>query len=262
MISREWMDPLAKGRYSARLAASTADLTAALALRHLRFRARRGPGHAASDEDSFDAACQHMLVHDATTGDLLCCYRLMTFASGRSLATCYAAQFYDLAPLASHTRPLIELGRFCLHPAHHDPDILRLAWAALTRLVDTSHAAMLFGCSSFDGADPTAHAAALGHLARHHLAPTTLNPGVRAPGAVDLRPLADLRSLAGQAPDRAPLPPLLKTYLAMGGCVSDHAVIDRDLDTLHVFTALPIAAIPRHRAAALRALAAEPHATG
>ena len=256
MTSRALMDPLTRGRYSARLAASTADLAAALALRHLRFRARRGPGHAASDEDSFDAACQHMLVHDATTGDLLCCYRLMSFASGRSLATCYAAQFYDLAPLASHTRPLIELGRFCLHPAHHDPDILRLAWAALTRLVDTSHATLLFGCSSFDGADPTTHAAALGHLARHHLAPTTLNPGVRAPGAVDLRPLA------GQAPVPAPLPPMLKTYLAMGGSVSDHAVIDRDLDTLHVFTALPIAAIPHHRAAALRALAAEPHATG
>ena len=244
------MQPLTQGRYSARLAASTADLAAALALRHLRFRARRGPGHAASDEDSFDAACQHMLVHDASTGDLLCCYRLMTFASGRSLATSYAAQFYDLAPLASHSQPLIELGRFCLHPAHHDPDILRLAWAALTRLVDTSHATLLFGCSSFDGADPTTHAAALGHLARHHLAPTHLNPGVRTPGAVDLRPLA------GLTPDRSPLPPLLKTYLAMGGSVSDHAVIDRDLDTLHVFTALPIAAIPRHRAAALRALAA------
>ena len=43
----------------------------------------------------------------------------------------------------------------------------------------------------------------------------------------------------------------------MGGWVSDHAVIDRDLDTLHVFTGLAIAAIPPHRAAALRALAAD-----
>ena len=32
------------------------------------------------------------------------------------------------------------------------------------------------------------------------------------------------------------LPPLLKFYLRLGGKVSDHAVIDRDLDTLHVFT--------------------------
>ena len=50
------------------------------------------------------------------------------------------------------------------------------------------------------------------------------------------------------------LPPLLRTYLAMGGWVSDHAVIDRDLDTLHVFTAVEVARIPPARARALRAL--------
>ena len=32
------------------------------------------------------------------------------------------------------------------------------------------------------------------------------------------------------------LPPLLKFYLRLGGKVSDHLVIDKDLDTLHVFT--------------------------
>ena len=36
------------------------------------------------------------------------------------------------------------------------------------------------------------------------------------------------------------LPPLLKFYLRLGGKVSDHAVIDRDLDTLHVFTYLDL----------------------
>ena len=36
------------------------------------------------------------------------------------------------------------------------------------------------------------------------------------------------------------LPPLLKFYLRLGGRVSDHAVIDRDLDTLHVFTYLDL----------------------
>jgi putative hemolysin len=51
------------------------------------------------------------------------------------------------------------------------------------------------------------------------------------------------------------MPPLLRTYLAMGGWVSDHAVVDRDLGTLHVFTGLEIAAIPPGRARALRAVA-------
>jgi putative hemolysin len=51
------------------------------------------------------------------------------------------------------------------------------------------------------------------------------------------------------------VPPLLRTYLGMGGWVSDHAVIDRALDTLHVFTGVEIARIPPARARALRAIA-------
>ncbi len=246
------MQPLTKGPYSARLAVSEADLSAAFTLRHLCFRAARGQRQSATDADPFDARCQHMLISDTVTGDLVCCYRLMTFANGRATAAGYAAQFYDLTPLADLDAPLIELGRFCLHPDRSDPDILRLAWAALTRLVDAQGTAMLFGCSSFAGADPAAHGAALGHLARHHLAPSDRSPGVRVVEAVALAPFAQ------QTPDHPPaLPPLLRTYLGMGGWVSDHAVIDRDLDTLHVFTGLAIAAIPAHRAAALRALAAD-----
>jgi putative hemolysin len=51
------------------------------------------------------------------------------------------------------------------------------------------------------------------------------------------------------------MPPLLKTYLLMGGWVSDHAVVDNDLNTLHVFTGLEIRAIPPARAKALRMVA-------
>jgi putative hemolysin len=52
----------------------------------------------------------------------------------------------------------------------------------------------------------------------------------------------------------AAMPPLLRTYLMMGGWVSDHAVIDHQMDTLHVFTGLEISAIPPARKRLLRAL--------
>jgi putative hemolysin len=52
------------------------------------------------------------------------------------------------------------------------------------------------------------------------------------------------------------MPPLLRSYLMMGGWVSDHAVVDRDLNTLHVFTGLEIRAIPEDRARLLRAVGA------
>ena len=51
------------------------------------------------------------------------------------------------------------------------------------------------------------------------------------------------------------MPPLLRTYLSMGGWVSDHAVVDRQMNTLHVFTGVEISAIPPARKRLLRAVA-------
>jgi len=52
----------------------------------------------------------------------------------------------------------------------------------------------------------------------------------------------------------ADMPPVLITYLLMGGWVNNHAVIDRDLNTIHVFTAVDIKAIPQARKRFLRPL--------
>jgi hypothetical protein len=50
------------------------------------------------------------------------------------------------------------------------------------------------------------------------------------------------------------MPPLLRTYLMMGGWVSDHAVIDKKMNTLHVFTGLEVSIIPEGRKQLLRAV--------
>ncbi len=244
------MQPLTRGNYSARLAGSAADVAAALKLRQLSFRG--GRGLAGSDADRYDAACAHMLVEQS--GRIVACCRLASFATGSTIGDSYAAQFYDLTALSGFAEPMMELGRFCLHPGESHPDILRVAWAALTQMVDQGGVAMLFGCSSFDGADPAPHRAALAYLASHHLGPAAMQPRILAAESIALRPLADAASMAMPA-----LPSLLRTYLGMGGWVSDHAVIDRELNTLHVFTGLEVAQVPAARARALRGLAG--HAT-
>ena len=43
------------------------------------------------------------------------------------------------------------------------------------------------------------------------------------------------------------MPPLLKTYLSMGAWVSDHAVVDLNMQTLHLFTGVEISKIPKSR---------------
>lgn len=247
--------PLVKGRYTARMATAMQDIDRAIALRHLCFITNRGLVTTSKADDSMDDRCQHVLVENTPTGSVVCCFRLMPFSSGATIATSHAAQFYDLTRLSAYRLTMLELGRFCIHPDHPDPDILRLAWAALARIVDDAAVGMLFGCTSFQGADPAPHHRALALLKDGHLAPDRWMPGIKAPHIFAF--CSELRAIhPSPAQALISLPPLLRTYLLMRGWVSDHAVIDAALDTLHVFTGVEIAAIPPDRARLLRALAA------
>lgn len=239
-----FLSPLRLGRFVLSESSGNDD-SPAQTLRALCFRG------GTSDRDDFDPACRHFIVTHGT--ETVAAFRVLLLTDMAEIITSYSARFYDLSRLAGLNGPALELGRFCLHPEWHDPDILRLAWAGLTRLVDAGSIALLFGCSSFSGTDPKPHLDAFAHLARHHLAPVAKAP-LRKGEALEypalIRDLPDDPKAA-----LAALPPLLRTYLAMGGWVSDHAVIDRDLDTLHVFTGVEIARIPPARARLLRALA-------
>ncbi len=246
---------LRKGRYQARFAETDADLRAAQGLRHAAFIAGTGavarPGNL--DADEFDAICRHVLVEDQRSGALVCCFRLLPLRDGADIATSYSARYYELSALSAFRGPMVEMGRFCMAPGVHDPDILRVAWGAMTRYVDEEGVEMLFGCSSFHGTDAQDYLDAFAMLKERHLAPKRWLPKVKAPDVFRFarrlrrRPDAKRASLT--------MPPLLRTYLLMGGWVSDHAVVDRDLNTLHVFTGLEISAIPPARARLLRAVA-------
>lgn len=234
-------------RYRARLGATDADLAAAQALRHQAFRGTPG-----RDCDVFDAKCRHMLIENAESGELVATFRLMTLRSGAEIAETYSAQYYELEGLKSFDAPMIELGRFCVLPGLNDPDILRTAWGALAALVDREGVEMLIGCSSFQGTDQRRYADAFAMLRDKHLAPKRWLPRVKAPDVFRFARL--LRRVPDRAQALKTMPPLLRSYLTLGGWVSDHAVVDRDMKTLHVFTGLEIRAIPPGRAKVLRSM--------
>lgn len=238
--------PIRQGGLEARPAVGPAELAEILALRALAFRG----DPAAADGDGFDADCLHLRV-GPQGGPALATLRLLPHPQGRIAG--YAARAYDLDALARAPGAALELGRLCLHPAHSAPDLMRLVWAGVARAAGAWDAARLIGCTSFPTLDPETLAPALGLLAQRHLGPEALRPGRRAPRT---RALADW-SGAASAEGAARLPPLLRAYLALGGWVSDHLVIDPDLGTCHVFTCVEIAAMPEGRKRVLRALAGQ-----
>lgn len=244
-----------KRSYRSRFAETSSDVEAAQRLRYLSFIASTGAAERPDgrDTDAFDGICRHVLIEDAKTGELVATFRLLPLSSGADISQSYSAQYYELEALRDFGKPMVEMGRFCVAPGCKDPDILRVAWGAVTRFVDEEGVELLFGCSSFHGTDTQAYTDAFAMLKERHLAPRRWLPRIKAPNVFRFA-----RALR-RSPDRKlalkTMPPLLRSYLTMGGWVSDHAVVDTDMNTLHVFTGLEIRAIPPARARALRAVA-------
>ncbi len=245
------MQDFQKGRYRVRLAQDMQDVRAAQSLRFATFRSTQNPHD--YDEDQFDALCQHVMIEHIETNNLVGTFRFLELRNGRDICNSYASQYYGLENLEHYEGRLLEIGRFCIAPDMHDPDILRAAWGGLTRYVDDQNIDMLFGCSSFSGTKWEEFVDAFRFLKRNHLAPSEYRPSIKSTHTFNFaaQPLPQ----TNLPREKISIPPLLKTYLMMGGWVSDHAVIDHDLNTMHVFTGVEIKAIPASRKKLLRAIA-------
>ena len=240
---------LMHGKYVSQLAKSVEEVSHAQNLRHLAFGLSDRSG---LDSDIFDQTCKHFLVKDQRNGNLVCCFRLMPFKGGYEIEKSYSAQYYELSALHAYGGKLAEIGRFCVHPDLKDPDALRVAWGTVAKYVDEHGVDLLFGCTSFKGTDASEYYDTFAMLRDKHLAPKRLLPNIKAPKvfrfAARLRRKPDFRIAMLR------MPPLLKTYLMMGGWVSDHAVVDDHMNTLHVFTGVEIGLIPPERSRRLRML--------
>lgn len=232
---------LSRGRYTARQVDTPDDLDRARTLRTLAF----GLDH--HDVDPFDDLCHHVLIQEGDT--VVACFRIRPMPS-QDVTRSYTGQYYDLSALADYGATLLELGRFCLHPDHHSGMLVRFAWHAIGYYVRTCRAGMLFGCASFPGTSPDPYLDGFRLLRRDHMPPAAHAPAVKASET-----FAFGRDLAGQDPGAAALreiPSLLRSYLVMGGWVSDHAVIDHDMNTLHVFIGLEMSRMTETRRQAMQ----------
>lgn len=233
--------PFHRGRYRVRLSETSDDLVACQRLRHACFF-----GHPGLDRDAYDATCDHVMIEGQA--GLVACFRVFTMMSGAAIAESYTGQRYDLRPLAGYGRPILELGRVCLAKGASDAEVMRLAWGALTGMVEDRRAGMILGCTSFAGTDPAPYRDVFGFLGDRHRGPDALRPRALTHEAVPLAGPYDPRRAVQS------LPSLMRSYLNLGGWVGDESVVDREMNTLHVFTALEVDRVPPRRAQSLRAL--------
>ena len=229
-------------RYRARFASSQREVLAAQALRYQCFNLLN---KVELDVDDFDTICQHVLIENLETNKLICCYRILNFENGKNISSSYSAQFYDLKSIESYSKPMIEVGRFCIDPEVNDPSVVLTAWAALAQIVAQSRIELLFGCSSFEGIDKRKYVDSFALLRERYIAPVHWRPRIKSAKVFCYS--KDLKCKVDKKKALINMPPLLKTYLSMGAWVSDHAVVDLNMKTLHLFTGMEISKIPKSR---------------
>lgn len=234
------------------LARSEADQRAAQALRYRVFVTELGGDgplvdHVAGlERDAFDAHAQTLVLYDRARpeGDqTVGLYRLMDGAAAARAGQFYSEDEYDLAPLLSSGRALLELGRSCLHPDYRGGPAMLHLWQALAQLVRENGAEVLFGVASFHGTDLDDLAQPLSLLARDHLAPEPLRVRAKTYQKMDLAKTIDRVTAMKR------VPALIKAYLRLGGFVGDGAFVDHAFNTTDVCLVLDTARMnPRQRA--------------
>lgn len=230
--------------FELRLAASEEDLRAAQRLRYEVFVAELGGDGAMVDHrerlerDRFDAHADHLLLLDRRREEALSgppvvgVYRLLRRAQAQAAGGFYSGGEYDLTPLLSSGRELLELGRSCLHPAYRGGTAMLHLWRGLAEYVERHGVELMFGVASFHGTATEPIAPALSLLHHRHLAPPEIRPRVWpehgqrmdliAPEAIDRR-----RAMLS-------MPALIKAYLRLGGHVGEGAFVDRAFNTTDI----------------------------
>lgn len=231
---------------SVRLASSAADIEAAQRLRWEVFYRERGATpleDAPLDRDPYDPVCDHLLVEDSASGTakVIGTYRLLRQSIADTREGFYSAGEYDLTPLSRSQGERLELGRSCVAAEYRDAGTIQLLWRGIASYLRQHQISTMFGCASFHGIDPEAHADTLSYLWHNHLAPPPLRAQALAERYVEMARLP----LGSYDPRQAmrKLPPLIKAYLRVGAQVGDGAVIDHQFNTVDIFIVMPVAEI-------------------
>ena len=237
--------PLAP-RYSIIVASTDDEIIAAQRLRYRVFAEELGADlHSARpglDADDFDEFCDHLLVRDDTTGDIVGTYRMLPPHRAAAAGRLYSDSEFDLARFAPLRDILVETGRSCVHPDHRNGAVINLMWTGIARYLHLHGHRWLAGCASV----PCAKDSASGPLGgptdrvqgvtdgddtvdrvwelanRKHLAPPALRVTPRVPFPV--RGLPD----EPRAALLAAVPPLLRGYLRLGAWICGEPAHDPD----------------------------------
>lgn len=223
-------------------ARSAVEVLEAQRLRYRVFAGEMGarvPGATSGiDCDFYDAHCEHLLVRDTVSGEVVGTYRLLPGLTAREIGSFYADSEFDLTRIRHLRDASVEIGRSCVHPDYRTGATIAMLWSGLAGFATRHGYRYLIGCASLSMADGGCAAASIyRRLARNHLSPVEYRVFPRCE-----LPLAALSRDVDVAP-----PALVKGYLRAGAHVCGAPAWDPDFNTADLMMLLPLSRMsPRY----------------
>jgi putative hemolysin len=223
------------------------DMRAAQRLRYQVFASELGaqlstnvPGH---DVDLFDDFCEHLLVRDTLTDEVVGTYRVLTPAQAKRVGSTYTDTEFDLTRLRAIRPRMVELGRSCVHPDYRHGGVIMALWGALTEFMHRNGLDIMIGCATIPMSLHCAHGVVHGghgaasiwrqlqatHMApiQHRVIPRLALPVDQLDGSLDVEP-----------------PPLIRGYLRLGAKIMGAPAWDPDFNAADLPMIMCLADMP------------------
>lgn len=181
------------------------------------------------DADRFDEHCDHLLVREDHTGELVGCYRMLPPPGAIAAGGLYTATEFDVRGLDALRPSLVEMGRAVVRADHRNGAVVLLMWAGILAYLDRSGYDYVTGCVSVpvacnaEGPPGTQIRGVRDFVRRRHAAPAEHTVSPYRPVVLDGRGLDEIAP-----PARTTVPPLMRGYLRLGAQVCGEPAHDPD----------------------------------
>ncbi len=191
------------------------------------------------DIELFDYYCEHLLVRDTASQEVIGTYRVLTPAQALRVGSTYTDTEFDLTRLRNLRERMVELGRSCVHADHRHGGVIMALWGALAEFMVRNQLDTMIGCASIpmmhNGVVSGEVAASIWHqLKQTHLAPIELQVRPRLALPVD-----EFNHGLTTEP-----PALIKGYLRLGARILGAPAWDPDFNTADLPMLMRIADLP------------------